>query len=291
MMECDIATLQVMRLQEDAYQVSDYLEESSSSSCHPSFYDIDRSVDVYCRRTMAEWCYSVVDFCRYDREVVSIAMSYLDRFLCTNVGQAVLFDRTEFQLTVMTCLYTAIKLFEPLAISPATFAALSHGSYTAHQIEDMEKIMLKALDWRMNPPTAVAFLYHFMKLLPGEMMKLTLRETVYELASIQIELSVCEHEFVTVKPSVIAFSALLNAVESVDESAVDELRSLLLTTSSINFESPLIEQTQQRLFEVIEKRPGSPLSSFDAVAKHGKGHSLLSSSAHASSPRSVVDIP
>jgi len=81
------------------------------------------------RRTMGQWCFRVVDHFALDRELVSIAMQYLDRFSLVLVDgdrdkcggsnssnnnkkkKILLEDGPTYQLVAMTCLYLALKLF------------------------------------------------------------------------------------------------------------------------------------------------------------------------------------
>ena len=66
-----------MRQQEETtYNVRDYLAESVKVRKLAS-----KPVDEDCRVKMCEWCYQVVDFCKFRRETVGIGMSYLDRYL------------------------------------------------------------------------------------------------------------------------------------------------------------------------------------------------------------------
>ncbi|KAL7527307.1 hypothetical protein ACHAXR_001892, partial [Thalassiosira sp. AJA248-18] len=60
------------------------------------------------REKICEWFYGVVDHFDFNREYVSVAMSYLDRYLASRTV-----NRRVFQLAAMTALYLAIKLFEP----------------------------------------------------------------------------------------------------------------------------------------------------------------------------------
>jgi hypothetical protein len=291
-----VATLRVMRKQEESfYRVSDYFAKrqrtiglASPSTCTSIDANSPLSlVDMDSRYKMAEWCYQVIDFCKFHRETVSIAMSHLDRFLGTRIGREALGDRRLFQLCAMTCLYTAVKVHEPQAIDPKSFATLSRGDCTADEIQAMESITLDALEWRMNPPTAVAFLQYFLELIPKDMMTPTLRETIYDLASFQTELAVSEYDFVTVQASAIAFSALMNAMECIDESMAHYLRQTLSDAVNMDCDSPAMFQTQQRLYEIITKRPESlitaPATPLPMNHKPSEGHS----SVHVS-PRSIV---
>ena len=133
-------TLQAMRFQEDrAYQVKEWSTTS---------------VDGECRAQMAAWCYQVVDFCHFRRETAAIAMSYMDRFMSISNQTD---DRSYYRLACMSSLYLAVKIHEASAMDPQFVAKLSHGAYAPKDIERMENVLLKALQWRVNPPTAMAF--------------------------------------------------------------------------------------------------------------------------------------
>ena len=70
--------IKAMMRRETIYQCSDYIasHKLSSSDCAEDFV-----VDELCRQKMCEWSYRIVDFINGDRELVTIAQSYIDRFL------------------------------------------------------------------------------------------------------------------------------------------------------------------------------------------------------------------
>lgn len=202
-----------MRKQEDTtYCCSDYLgdnEELRSTARKP--------VDEECRVKMCEWCYQVVDFCKFRRETVAIGMSYLDRYLSTPYGRRALTDRKEYQLSAMTTLYMAIKLHEPLEMETSLLADLSRGCYNEQEISDMEKDILNALGWRIQGPTPLSFVQHFLALLPDTVHP-AVATAIMDYARFQTELAVSDYGFVTIKYSNIALAAILNAVEGMEQS-------------------------------------------------------------------------
>ena len=62
------------------------------------------------RRKICEWMFEVVDHYKFDREVVSIALYYLDRFVTHKLNAREVLGRKEFQLLAICCLYTAMKV-------------------------------------------------------------------------------------------------------------------------------------------------------------------------------------
>ena len=241
--------LAIMLFQEEnEYQVFDYLVANEALRKKAA-----KPVDEDCRVKMCEWCYQVVDFCKFRRETVGIGMSYLDRYLCSEKGKKALGDRKEYQLVAMTCLYIAIKLHEPLEMETSLLADLSRGCYTEMEFANMEKKILEAVEWRVSGPTPLAFVLHFLTFLP-DTLNLGVEEAIWDYARYQTELAVAEHVFVRVKPSVVGMAALMNAMEGMDTTLLPErvqerfVRTVVKYTS---MEIREIDKTQTRLSNVL----------------------------------------
>lgn len=215
--------LKVMMKQEcTIYRIDDYLGCTSTraSTCTgtvnpPASESACNKVDALCRYKMAQWCFTLVDYLQLDREMVYIAMSYLDRFLATGSPRArcVAHDLREYQLASMTAIYMAIKIFEPKIMDAAQITALSRGQYNTADIIRMESDMLFDLKWHMNGPTAASFLVYFLALLPPT---ITIgHDSILENAIYQIELSVTQYKFITQHPSTVAIAALINSIKRV----------------------------------------------------------------------------
>lgn len=208
----DIAErISVMRVQEQTtYRVRDYLAESVQVRKLAS-----KPVDEDCRVKMCEWCYQVVDFCKFRRETVSIGMSYLDRFLCTQQGLEALCNRKQYQLAAMTALYISIKIHEPLEMETSLLADLSRGCYKEMEFVGMEQTILEALEFRVNGPTPLGFVQYILALIPNSVHP-TVAALIMDYARYQTELAISEQSFVDIKPSEIALAAVLNAMEGMD---------------------------------------------------------------------------
>ncbi len=213
-----IDRLGVMKMQERTiYRIDDYIGRHlmTNSAC---------KVDAYCRYKMAQWCFTLVDLLKLDRETVYIAMNYLDRFLSgtSSRSRRAAEDLKEYQLVSMTALYMSIKVFAPRIVHAEELAALSRGQYNSADIIRMESDMLSELEWHINGPTAVSFVAYILTLLPpmkdecGSMcITNVLYDSLFTNARYQIELSVAWYEFVTENPSTIAVAALINSIERV----------------------------------------------------------------------------
>jgi hypothetical protein len=196
--------INVMKIQEaTSYRCSDYLSRAPSNHA-----------DIWCRTKMIEWCFQVVDFIEFKRETVIIAVSYLDRFLSSRSERAVRVaeDRKEFQLAMMTALYTAIKLHEPKVIDTDLLVQLSQGGYTRSDFEIMEMDLLTGLNWRLSGPTSISFIEHFAVLLPFEQHNIQM-DAVIESAKYQVEKSINCYDLIHHSPSKVAVAALVDGIK------------------------------------------------------------------------------
>ena len=248
-----VDTIKVMRMQEvNVYAVaSDYLHQHQPQvdAMRGPINSKGLSVDADCRFKMAEWKRQVVDFCKFQRETVAISMSYLDRFLASPGGVDARYNRKIYQLASMAALYTAIKVNEPEAVDPKTVAGLSRGAHTEEQVEDMERQILFSIDWRLHPPTALAFCIHFLAVLPE--METDKKESVFALAKIQTELSVSDYFYVGVDPSTIAFASIVNAFQSLDATVDIQALHSLATVIGIDLSSKKVHEVKEKLFDAV----------------------------------------
>jgi Cyclin, N-terminal domain len=169
-MDFSLSIISAMRHQEESgYATGDFLHQHDPPSGRakgPLNQSQSSPVSVECRNLMVSWCYQVVDYCRFRRETVEIAISYLDRFCCTALGESARRDRKIYQLAAMTCLYTACKIHEPEAMDPKLVSNLSRGAYSSKEVEEMESTIVEALQWRLNPPTSLSFVRQLLDLIP-----------------------------------------------------------------------------------------------------------------------------
>ena len=249
------------------------------------------NVDADCRYKMAAWCYQVVDFCKFRRETVEIAMNFLDRFLVTPAGLSAKIDRKLYQLAAMTCLYTAVKIHEPEAMDPKLVSNLSRGTYSPQEVESMESVVLAALQWRLNPPTALSFVRQFLDLIPDDVLSRDIRQTVYDITKYQTELAVNESEFVCIKSSTVAYCAVMNALESVgaDPRVLSNLGYVLSQAIGLSCHDDKIVEVQNWLYESVIRQPAGGITlAHPTPVKHVKASRRASIE---ESPRSISAMP
>jgi len=241
--------ISIMLIQEEnEYGCYDYLAANEAIRRRAA-----KPVDADCRVKMCEWCYQVVDFCKFRRETVGIGMSYVDRYMCSKKGKKALGDRKEYQLVAMTCLYIAIKLHEPLEMETSLLADLSRGCYTEMEFANMEKCILEAIEWRVSGPTPLAFVLHFISFLP-DLISSSVVEAIFDYARYQTELAIGDHYFVKTKPSVVGMAALLNALEGMDTALVPDRIQQRLVASIVmytNMDIEEVERIQTRLSNIL----------------------------------------
>jgi len=111
----------------------------TNKNSRSSFSSSDASkIDPYWRERIAEWFYSVVDHFEFSREVVAVAIHYLDRYLATAPV-----TKKQFQLVAMTSLYLAIKLYQPKFLQISQMVGLSRGEFTFDEMTAMELHILR----------------------------------------------------------------------------------------------------------------------------------------------------
>lgn len=262
-----VARIQTMRYQENTtYATSDYfyIQSQKVAQHHTLQPEFIAKIDADSRTKIVNWCYQIIEFCQFDREIVEYAMSYFDRFMMTSVGAKALHDHSYFQLTCLTCLYTAVKIHEFEAMDPALVSKLSYGLYTCAEIEAMEVTILNAINWRVNPPTSLSFVREFLQIVPDALFDIAASSSIEEfhetldcLIRMQTELSVQDYRYVTIKPSYVAYCAFMNSIETLidDDKVVGCIGCILAEAICIDCNSPLIVHVQNHLYESILQKP------------------------------------
>ena len=186
-------------------------------------------VDESCRRKMSEWSYNFVDHFKFDREVVSVTMNYLDRMsVSTAIKTKGPVTTDEYQLTAVAALYLAVKLHgETDAVEGGprkqpikTYVQLCRGLFTVETIGAKEREILSTLDWHVNPPSTICFIASFLRFLPDSWgckpLDASVANAIFETARYIAELSVCISSFAfQFKNSEIAYAVILCSVDAI----------------------------------------------------------------------------
>lgn len=205
--------------------------------------------------------------------------------MATSEGRKILLDRNQYQLASMTALYTAVKIHEHEAMDPALVSSLSRGVHTTEAVENMERRMLNAIRWHVNPPTAFSFAREMLKVVPTHLLASPERENIMEMTQFQITLAISDYELSLHLASHIAFASLLNAVENTCAHGVfyTEFESMMATTLGIGLSE--IQSLRITLYELVNGCAPMVISVPSCNDKDMESHSSLG--ACGMSPRSV----
>lgn len=227
----------------EQYQVTpNYLHSSVLVPGDP----VDQGVSERCRRRTCEWMYDICDYFLLNREVVGIALFYVDRYFTITFDEVTSQEpvtRRQFQLVALTGLYMAVKLHgegrqdnitcqqsltsssQPDNSQPwnrrrsdfslAVCASISRDQFILSEIEDCERNMLNVLDWHMNPIVASGTVIDSLVAYLPSNMNGSPTIFVYDSAKYLSELSVSVPALNLVyKPSVVAYASILYALDT-----------------------------------------------------------------------------
>mmetsp|Transcript_9470 Transcript_9470/g.16491 ORF Transcript_9470/g.16491 Transcript_9470/m.16491 type:complete len:341 (-) Transcript_9470:198-1220(-) len=239
--------------------------------CEPLITESDRN-------KMVDWCYGVVDQCRFDRETVAMTMDLLDRFLSiqSSISQEALRSREIFQLVAMAALFVSIKVNEKVAINSDFFAELSQGIYSSEDIEKMELAILTGLSWRIYAPTSIRTAYDLLSLLVPHAPQVAETTWSYLVDEVrfQTEHAVRDYSFALRRTSTIALASIFNAVDRVGRDARRAILRALLFVLNESFDSPAeLLEARNRLRMLVES---DEIATQDGAAEDYDDNTILS---------------
>jgi hypothetical protein len=236
-------TIQAMSYQEARYAApQDHTCPSREDALfNPQEYDYDPAsepdsgnIEPECRAILCEWAYRVVDHFGIGREVVAYAMSYVDRFCSKyNSPASGLLNRGAYTLVTNTALYLSLKLHhegerercdETQELHICDLASwgslasmlpyLTHGEHTHDHLVKCETALLQSLGFYVHPPLPTCFVEQFVILLQPHFASTdqVFKQVLLRQANVFVHLSVLEYSLVSVRPSLIALAAILNAL-------------------------------------------------------------------------------
>ncbi|XP_066050764.1 G1/S-specific cyclin-E1 isoform X1 [Chamaea fasciata] len=106
------------------------------------------------RAVLLDWLMEVCEAYKLHRETFYLAQDFFDRFMATQQDVV----KTLLQLIGVTSLFIAAKLEEVYPPKLHQFAYVTDGACTEDEIISMELIIMKALNWNLNPLTVVSWL-------------------------------------------------------------------------------------------------------------------------------------
>ena len=207
----------MLEKEQTIYHCEDYLIESPRPD----------KINEMARQKLVEWCMSICDVCKFQRETAAFAFGLLDRFLLRpSVWRAMaLRDQREFQLFTIASLYIAIKMNERVVVGSSIFSSISEGGYSIQEIEVVEKIVLFGLSWHLNKPTALQMSMQILAIMDAKTVldEKSMQWLIDEVHH-QTELAVHSYNLSIQRPSTVGISILFLAIQQL----LEEHQSVLL---------------------------------------------------------------
>jgi Cyclin, N-terminal domain len=282
-------SLSVM-LEQDAkaYKVEDYMKRRRrvGGGMSSVFPDCNECVDTYFRGKMVEWSYRLCDHFAMRRDIVSLSFSFLDRFV-----DQIECDRAGYKLAAMTSMFIAAKMMNVKGFNVGTLVTLCREEYQVNHFLQMERIMLSALKFRLNPPVVQAFISYLCKFIPklddASESEISSRAVFYG------ELSVYDYRFVPMAKCHVAVACIMNAILDCEyDCAISQvLQTAFLSTlymeAGIKYDIRILRSVQDRLWQLFSC---SAESRFDGTKQVSKYIANDNSNRLDSSPICVMDL-
>ena len=119
-----------IRQQEEHYQCPDYISPIDNDE------HLNRAIQL--RAMICEWTFQVTDHCYLDREIASISMNFLDRYL----SKVCHFDEKTTQLAALTSLFLAVKVNTSATFRVSSLIEMSKNCFKEEHITSMENSIL-----------------------------------------------------------------------------------------------------------------------------------------------------
>lgn len=112
------------------------------------------------RSILFDWLSEVCEVHALHRETFYLALDFIDRFLTAQSET----PKQQLQLIGITCLFVASKIEEIYPPKLADYAYVTDGACSDEEIQIMELVILKALNWELTPMTVNGWLSVYMQL-------------------------------------------------------------------------------------------------------------------------------
>ena len=210
------------------------INKLNDNICQGALHEQQCHNDVW-REKVVQWCYGVVDHLSVDREIVFITMNILDRFIAVESLSPLspsrpcyYTDKKAYQLAVMTCFLMSMKLQGNTSFSVTDLIKMNRYSISLKEVGEIGKRIVKSLFWNQRIPTPARIVHALTQLLPKSVPRET-KQSIFEKALFQVEVSVCDCSLSRQLPSTLAWAALENAIDN-ESSRTDSLSEQVRST-------------------------------------------------------------
>ncbi|XWS62972.1 hypothetical protein CRYUN_Cryun06bG0056500 [Craigia yunnanensis] len=162
---------------------------------------VQNDITVNMREILIEWLVEVTEEYKLVSDTLYLTVSYIDRFLSSHA-----ISRNKLQLLGVSCMLIASKYEEITPPHIDDFCYITDNSYTKEEVVEMEKDILKLLDFEVGTPTTRIFLRILMR---ATREKCKYQELQLEFLSCYLaELSLLDYGCVQFLPSIVASAAI-----------------------------------------------------------------------------------
>lgn len=125
-----------------------------------NFLDAHPAITLKMRSVLCDWLIEVCEVYHLHRETYHLAVAYVDQYLSNTNHLA----KAKLQLLGITSLFIAAKIEEIYPPRISEFAYVTDKAYSESDILDMELDVMNALNWYINPITAISWLSTYLQL-------------------------------------------------------------------------------------------------------------------------------
>ncbi|GAB4820095.1 hypothetical protein N2152v2_007141 [Parachlorella kessleri] len=172
------------------------------STCYMESVQTD--INPMMRSILVDWLVEVAQEYRLTSDSLFLSVAYIDRFL-----SLVDVRRNKLQLVGVTSMLVASKYEEIYAPAIEEFCYITDNTYTREQVLDMEREVLRVLEFDLTQPTTKTFLRRYIKAASGE---IALDATYEFLCAYLGELTLMDYGMLHYLPSHIAAAIVLVAL-------------------------------------------------------------------------------
>jgi len=215
------------------------LQQEAAYQANPNYMRRQEDLTDNMRVILVDWLAEVSGEYNITEQTHHLAVNYTDRFL-----SKIRVKRAKLQLVGVTALYIAAKLEEIYPPDLNEFVYVTDDTYTKSQVLKMEQLMMKTLDFRLQPPTSIEFLHIFYYELNNFNKKFP---KFLNMCMFLCELMTCHSKMIGQLNSRKAVAAMLYSLLTLrDEIAnISQWRDLIVQVSGIAFDESMKTLLQQ----------------------------------------------
>ncbi|XP_035911279.1 G2/mitotic-specific cyclin-B-like [Anopheles stephensi] len=260
----------------DIYNYLNQLESRPGYALRENFLEGHKEISHKMRTILIDWINEVHHQFKLDIDTYHMTVSLIDRYL----QKVKTVPKKKLQLVGVTAMFIASKYEELFPPEIHDFVFITDDTYQKHQILEMEKEMVRALDFNLGKPLPTHFLRRFSKAAKASDVNHVLAKYLIELASV-------DYSTAHYKPSEIAAAALYISLYLFPLSGEDGNSSSGLiwtktlehyTHYSVRGLSPIVQRLANVIKSVpkmMEKKLKSPWlkyssSKFQCISTHPK---------------------